>query len=240
MATAMAVCEICDEDFDTEDHKPMCLTCGHTYCVSCITSLSTVHGAKSCPKCRKKIRKPTNELLVNYSLIPSKNKACKQKKKTESKPLCSQHDRQLDYLCVSCIKFVCFTCTRGIHGEHKIEVVNNLLQNADADSKAKIQSAIVEKIKRLKKNLQVSQTLISDIIQLRADVDEWNDFLEDQIRSTKSDLMAWNALASSVGKKNSVECEEILQRLTSEPSENKLPEIKRQLSRILRNVTPTV
>ncbi|XP_018010611.1 uncharacterized protein LOC108668001 [Hyalella azteca] len=228
MATA---CEVCNEDFDSKDHKPLCLTCGHSFCFSCISSLLKISGTKCCPKCRKKIDKPANELLVNYMLIPSKNEACKRKRSTESERLCSQHERHLDYLCVNCIELVCFTCSRGLHGKHKIEVLNDL-QNADVDLKAKIRALLIEKIQRLKKTSRVSGgtlTLMDDIMDLRTDVARWDGSLHDQIISTSQDLKAWDDLASGVGRKNSVQCEEILHRLKSEPSGNMLPEIKKLL-----------
>ncbi|XP_018023296.1 E3 ubiquitin-protein ligase TRIM31 [Hyalella azteca] len=233
MATAMAVCEVCDEDFDSKDHKPLCLTCGHTFCVSCIRSLPAVYGVKSCPKCRKKIDKPINGLLVNYIVIPSKNKACKRKRSTESECLCSQHKRQLNYLCVNCTEFVCFTCTRDIHSTCTIEVLDELHQNANVDSMAIIRSLLMDKICKLQKKKRVTGdtlTLMDNFIDLKTDVKRWDDSLQDQIVSTNSDLEAWDDLASCVDKENSVK--EILHRLKSETSGNTsmLPEITKLLN----------
>ncbi|XP_045613776.1 osteoclast-stimulating factor 1 isoform X2 [Procambarus clarkii] len=56
-------CEVCLEDYDTEERRPRSLSCGHSLCTSCITE-TLMRGVLKCPFCRK-IHMPEVRLASN-------------------------------------------------------------------------------------------------------------------------------------------------------------------------------
>ncbi|XP_018014020.1 uncharacterized protein LOC108671048 [Hyalella azteca] len=69
----MLACELCDEYFDTHTHKPECLTCGHTYCFACISTLLERFGTKICLKCPDESDDECEEILCCRKSEPSGN-----------------------------------------------------------------------------------------------------------------------------------------------------------------------
>ena len=71
MASAAAPeCSICYELYDHENRFPRLLSCGHTFCSSCLENLFD-NNSISCPNCRKTASVPTGVagLTKNYDLL---------------------------------------------------------------------------------------------------------------------------------------------------------------------------
>lgn len=62
------ICSICLEHYNLKS-KPVLLSCGHTFCASCLSSLSHESRIK-CPLCRILPTVPFKGLPLNYSLLP--------------------------------------------------------------------------------------------------------------------------------------------------------------------------
>ncbi|XP_018015130.1 E3 ubiquitin-protein ligase TRIM39-like [Hyalella azteca] len=232
MASATIECDVSNEKFDSGNHKPLCLTCGHTFCFSCIIRLCDVPETKNCPKCREPISQDADQLPVNFALIPTNKISLPSAVGSQSKALCPQHQKALDYLCVDCVESVCFPCSRGTHATHKIEMIDDLLQdNEDTDDVwAKIRPTLQNKLDSVSSVVTLSDSLsgfIDDIIKLKPDFDGWKDLLLAQKVSTEQDLQAWDASGTSLDVNMRLDCKEILSRLKLNFGENgKLPEIK--------------
>ncbi|XP_018014128.1 E3 ubiquitin-protein ligase TRIM38-like [Hyalella azteca] len=240
MASATIECDVCNEKFDSGNNKPLCLTCGHTFCFSCITNLQRLSGTQNCPKCRKPFSQRIDQMLVNYALIPSENKARPHPPSSLSEAPCLHQGKALDFLCMDCMELVCFTCIRGTHKNHEIELLDDLLQEDESvlNSWTKIRSTIHGKLGRVNNLVSVSDdilSLIDEIISLKTEFHGWKDSLLVQKVSTEQDLQVWDAPATGVIENKRHECKEMLCRLKLKPLENmELPEIRARLSAALK------
>ncbi|XP_047736455.1 E3 ubiquitin-protein ligase TRIM68 isoform X2 [Hyalella azteca] len=240
MASAMIECDVCNEEFDTGNHKPLCLTCGHTFCFSCITHFLERPGDQNCPKCRGKIFLRIDQMLVNYALIPPEKTARPHPPSSLSEAPCLHHGKALDYQCVDCMELVCFTCTRGTHKNHEIELIDDILQVDESvlNPWTKIRTTIHDKLGRWNNLVSVSDdilSLIDEIITLRTKFQGCKDSLLVQQMSTKQDLQAWDAPATVVNENWRRECKEILCRLKLKPPKNiETEDIRARLSAALK------
>ncbi|XP_047738887.1 uncharacterized protein LOC108680718 isoform X2 [Hyalella azteca] len=237
MASATIECDVCNEKFDSGNHKPLCLTCGHTFCFSCITNLLKLSGTKNCPKCRRQFSQKIDQMLVNYALIPSENTARPHPPSSLSQAPCLHQEKALDYLCVDCLELVCFTCTEGTHKNHTIELIDGLLHENESvlNSWTKIRTTMRDKFGRVNSLVSVSDDILSLIDEMKTEFQGWKNLLLAQKMSTAQDLQAWDVSASSVIENKRHECKEMLCRLKLKPPENmEIPEIRARLSAALK------
>ncbi|XP_068207622.1 uncharacterized protein [Palaemon carinicauda] len=60
-------CDVCSSPFDTQDRRPRCLPCCHTFCTQCIATMIAL-GHVACPKCRKRHNATcAHQFPVNFS-----------------------------------------------------------------------------------------------------------------------------------------------------------------------------
>jgi hypothetical protein len=215
VATAVLECEVCYEQYDSGNHKPLCLTCGHTFCFSCISSLQKCLETRNCPKCKKKNTQTIDDMVINYALIPCEGKFKREKPQPEAP--CLQHQKPLDYLCVDCMELTCFKCTRGTHATHKVEVIDDLLLIGEAlGTKVKIRS----KIRDQQKHVDSILSWIDEIVNLKTDFEEWKDSLLVQKETIEQDLQTWDDAVISTDENIRQKCKGILSRLKLEPAIN--------------------
>jgi len=64
-------CQICFEEYNNDDKKPMVLDCGHTICNSCLMSILSTNQVRlrKCPFDNKELKRNANEYPVNWSYI---------------------------------------------------------------------------------------------------------------------------------------------------------------------------
>ena len=65
-------CQLCNEEYDTDEKKPLILNCGHSFCKQCITNIITqkTYSNLKCPLDQKELY--SNEISsykINYSLL---------------------------------------------------------------------------------------------------------------------------------------------------------------------------
>lgn len=120
----MAACEICLELYDSEEHIPRILQCGHSLCEQCLRLLKLFDSEGNlsvdnplCPKCRAPITLTRLDLVSkNFSLIEN---AVKKKV-----IYCPQHeDLGLEAIlyCLKCKVYVCAKCIATSHNAHEFE-----------------------------------------------------------------------------------------------------------------------
>ncbi|XP_047737070.1 nuclear factor 7, brain isoform X2 [Hyalella azteca] len=224
MACATIECEVCNENFDSGNHKPLCLPCGHTFCFSCITNLPGPSGTQICPKCRKQLPQEIGQMTVNYALIPPENTASPHPPRSLSESPCLHHGKAQECLCVDCMELVCSTCIMDTHKNHAFESIGDLMQKNQAvlNSWTKIRTTIHDKLERVNNLVSMSDdilSLIEEIINLKTEFQGWKDSLLVQQLSTEQDLQAWDAPANGVNENWRHECKEILCRLKLKPTE---------------------
>ncbi|XP_018007556.2 uncharacterized protein LOC108665323 [Hyalella azteca] len=224
MATALLACEICGEAFDTGIHKPLCLSCGHTFCFTCITNILTVSETKRCSKCRKQISQLIDQMPVNYSLIPLEAIARSNLVRSRSATPCHHKDKPQDFFCVDCLELMCFTCIRGTHATHKIEQLDDLLQKDECvmDSWSKIRSTMKSKLEGMNNFVSVSDGILSladEILNLKSDFEGWKDALLAHRVSTEQDLEIWGNETSVTDENKRKKLKEMLSRLHYKPED---------------------
>ena len=62
-------CSICMEQYCSNKHVPKILPCTHTFCLCCLTSMSTMEGVSSCPVCQKQSATPPHNLVTNRIVL---------------------------------------------------------------------------------------------------------------------------------------------------------------------------
>ncbi|KQK73325.1 E3 ubiquitin-protein ligase TRIM50 [Amazona aestiva] len=110
------LCPICLEVFK----EPLMLQCGHSYCKSCVVSLSgELDGQFLCPVCRQMV--DCSALSPNVTLarvIEALQSLCEAEPSPES---CPTHHNPLSLFCEADQEVICGLCgTIGNHRQHKI------------------------------------------------------------------------------------------------------------------------
>ena len=61
-------CVVCRETYNSTQHLPKILPCGHTFCLSCLEGLPA--AARRCPTCRKPLTVVATTLPTNFAAFP--------------------------------------------------------------------------------------------------------------------------------------------------------------------------
>lgn len=61
-------CPNCDSTYNCSERIPLVLSCGHTFCLSCIKEQTKDKNYLFCNECKKKTQGNHNDLSVNYSV----------------------------------------------------------------------------------------------------------------------------------------------------------------------------
>ena len=104
-------CGVCLEPFDDKAHVPKILPCQHTFCQSCLTSISADTINLECPVCRKKHEVPLRGFTTNRVVIDVIEELLKD---TTSKVLkCARHTSMDSVLvCINCLEGLCIKCVK--------------------------------------------------------------------------------------------------------------------------------
>lgn len=114
------LCPICLEVFK----EPLMLQCGHSYCKSCVLSLSgELDEQLLCPVCRKSVDCSASPPNVTLARIIE---ALQSRGETEPTPeSCPTHDNPLSLFCEADQEVICGLCgTIGNHKQHKITPIS--------------------------------------------------------------------------------------------------------------------
>ncbi|KAF2353895.1 B-box-type zinc finger [Trinorchestia longiramus] len=216
MATNVFECEVCCEDYDAADRKPICLSCGHTVCRSCLIGIVATRGT-NCHKCKQSIRQPVDQLPVNYALIPSSPSS--QNPVSETHPSssvarCENHNSNLDYFCATCDDILCRKCCKQSHQQHKVEFICDIIDkdNLAARIVEELQTKIESKYQQLTNSLSASSNVSRSINAMKTfeeKIQEYSDTLFAEKISLTDDLQAWNY----AGSKSIDEKHELFKRL---------------------------
>ena len=105
-------CSDCFITFDSSDHLPLCLTCGHSLCRSCCMAKFSSQGKVQCSfNCEPETESPES-LEINSPIV-------EKAKSLEKGLLCIEHCEVAGDFCVTCKQVVCELCFEG-HQKHQV------------------------------------------------------------------------------------------------------------------------
>ena len=151
MASKGPQCSICTECYDDKKKCPRLLSCGHSFCSSCLEKL--LHDKIIvCPTCRTPIIVPytgVQGLIKNFALLDF----VKEVHKTKS-PRCPEHsDQEFRYFDEDCGRVICIDCHTLNHNGHKCVAL------AEAASKSrKEMEALVTKASSQANKIKAAET----------------------------------------------------------------------------------
>ena len=140
MASKAPECSICLEDYNDEGKCPRLLSCGHSFCSSCLERL--LHGNSiDCPKCRHVVAVPTGVqgLLKNFALLDIVKEAPKEQAGntghtgTHDCEACDEK-HPATFFCLVCKENMCMTAAQfhkrsKISGDHRVVTFKELKAN---------------------------------------------------------------------------------------------------------------
>ena len=122
MASKGLACSICLESYNYKDKCPRMLSCGHSFCSSCLERLLYGNTIR-CPTCRSLIVVPTGVagLSKNFDLLKIVNNQPKQAVKNKGRQVCEPCDKKhpATFCCLDCKENMCDTAAQ-IHQSSKL------------------------------------------------------------------------------------------------------------------------
>mmetsp|Transcript_27377 Transcript_27377/g.49281 ORF Transcript_27377/g.49281 Transcript_27377/m.49281 type:complete len:454 (+) Transcript_27377:468-1829(+) len=166
-------CIVCFNVFDDVDHKPLFLSCGHTFCKLCLGDLH--RGSQlSCPVCNTLLSVSSVEALpVNYSLLNIPVATAEAPQKDSEAIRCPQHpSKKGKFYCISCRSVICSDCFIN-HKAHEMHDIDGYLGNS--------LDTIYQKAKNIEHVLATRQTELASILDKTVE----NVYkLEEELKST--------------------------------------------------------
>ncbi|CAI5649406.1 unnamed protein product [Oreochromis niloticus] len=186
-------CHVCSETFS----DPVSLSCGHSFCSSCLQKFWEQTKNKNCPICKRKSSK--YDLIVNFTLkeladlFAGRNKTGSSETERGEKKLtvvCSKHEEVPKLFCVDEQRAVCPVCDFSHHQSHKVVPV----EEAVSDLKEQLKSDLKSLQDKRNKYKQVEETynemsehmkkqLLSTERQIRAEFNKLQQFLKEEEES---------------------------------------------------------
>ncbi|XP_047737774.1 uncharacterized protein LOC108680050 isoform X1 [Hyalella azteca] len=203
-------CEICEEAFTSETHKPLVLPCGHTYCHKCLLRLKKEE--LWCPKCRKKHAVEISTLPVCYQLIPKDSADAvieevddEEEEEEDEEQVCSEHNTVYSHWCYACKCQLCHQCFHPKHVACSVTPLDFLFKEKCPEMR-RTQENIVPDISEKKKWLQKqmeknneNRTVLNDLLEtvnkMQKDLEDEKGYLSAAVHQLDSDFTACYALA---------------------------------------------
>ena len=162
-------CPVCFEPL-VDPHTPKNLPCGHVYCVLCLQEM--VNGSKTCPECREVIIIPKDgvaSIPTNFKLRTLAEKHQKvgtvelPSRDNVKKPffsVCSTHEEEQCYYCITCSMLACQTCLHTKHdgARHRTGRLEEIYQEQQRQMQVMMEETS-RSIEQTKERMQKLQTL---------------------------------------------------------------------------------
>ncbi|XP_030579025.1 nuclear factor 7, brain-like [Archocentrus centrarchus] len=186
-------CHVCSETF----RDPVSLSCGHSFCSSCLQKFWEQAKNKNCPICKRRSSKdypPVNFALKELAdSFAGRQKAGSSETEKGEKTLmsvCSKHQEEPKLFCVDEDRAVCTVCDFPHQHGHKVVPV----EEAVSDLKEQLKSALKSLQDKRNKYKQVEETyneviehskkqLLSTERQIRAEFNKLHQFLREEEES---------------------------------------------------------
>uniref|UniRef100_A0AAZ1XLK7 Uncharacterized protein n=1 Tax=Oreochromis aureus TaxID=47969 RepID=A0AAZ1XLK7_OREAU len=188
-------CHVCSETF----RDPVSLSCGHSFCSSCLQKFWEQAKNKNCPICKRKSSKDEpsmifalKELADSFAKRQSESSRETEKEKEEEKEevVCDKHPDVPYWYCEDEDRAVCPVCEFSLHQSHKVVPV----EEAVSDLKEQLKSDLKSLQDKRNKYKQVEKTyneviqhskkqLLSTERQIRAEFNKLQQFLKEEEES---------------------------------------------------------
>ncbi|XP_018016593.1 uncharacterized protein LOC108673302 [Hyalella azteca] len=183
-----ALCNVCENTFNSTNHKPLLLQCGHTYCLACLEDIEA-SGKKLCPSCREEWRGESYELPICYMLIPGENLVPKAAGDATGNKVdyntCLLHSCTIEHWCCKCQVATCKKCISEMHYAHGQVSFDNVV-GQEIDIEQIKQSFNGNLGNKFKEGLKSSLTLCNEGIELMESMKE----IETKLLAWKKHLLA--------------------------------------------------
>uniref|UniRef100_A0A3P9D4H2 Nuclear factor 7, brain-like n=1 Tax=Maylandia zebra TaxID=106582 RepID=A0A3P9D4H2_9CICH len=188
-------CHVCSETF----RDPVSLSCGHSFCSSCLQKFWEQTKNKNCPICKRKSSK--DEPSMNFALkeladsfakrhSESSPEAENEKEEEKEEVVCDKHPDVPYWYCEDEDRAVCPVCDFSLHQTHKVVPV----EEAVSDLKEQLKSDLKSLQDKRNKYKQVEETyndvrehmkkqLLSTERQIRAEFNKLQQFLKEEEES---------------------------------------------------------
>uniref|UniRef100_A0A668U7C7 Tripartite motif containing 35-12 n=1 Tax=Oreochromis aureus TaxID=47969 RepID=A0A668U7C7_OREAU len=182
-------CHVCSETF----RDPVSLSCGHSFCSSCLQKFWEQTKNKNCPICKRKSSKDEpsmifalKELADSFAKRQSESspETEKEKEKEKEEVVCDKHPDVPYWYCEDEDRAVCPVCEFSLHQSHKVVPV----EEAVSDLKEQLKSDLKSLQDKRNKYKQVEETynekqLLSTERQIRAEFNKLQQFLKEEEES---------------------------------------------------------
>ncbi|XP_053180923.1 nuclear factor 7, brain-like [Scomber japonicus] len=215
-------CHVCSETF----RDPVSLSCGHSFCSSCLQKFWEQAKNKNCPICKRKSSK--DDPGVNFSLKELADSFAGKQKVGSSETVkgekmvevvCSKHQEEPKLFCKDEQRAVCPVCEFSLHHGHNVvpveEAVSDLKDQLKSDLKPlqdkrnkykEVEKIYNEMIEHSKKQL------LSTEKQIRAEFNKLHQFLKEE---EESRLAALREEEEQKGKTMSRDMKRIQEQISS-------------------------
>ncbi|XP_005986962.1 E3 ubiquitin-protein ligase TRIM50 [Latimeria chalumnae] len=170
------LCPICLEVFK----EPLMLQCGHSYCKSCLTSLSgELEGQVLCPVCRKEVDFNTSPPNVSLARIIEALQTLGDADTDQES--CPEHNNPLSLYCEKDQEVICGLCgIIGTHRQHQITPISSVFSKMKEEL-----SLLITDVQLQKSNLE---KYISKLINNKSRISNESDVLKWVIRKEFGEL----------------------------------------------------
>uniref|UniRef100_G3N8V3 RING-type domain-containing protein n=1 Tax=Gasterosteus aculeatus aculeatus TaxID=481459 RepID=G3N8V3_GASAC len=157
-------CHVCSETF----RDPVSLSCGHSFCSSCLQRFWEQAGNKNCPICKRKSSK--DNIWVNFALKELADSFAERQKtgstetekgETKVEVVCCEHGEETKVFCEDEQKAVCPVCEFSLHQSHKVVP----LEQAEEEQKGKTISREMKMIEEQISSLSDSISAVEEDLQ---------------------------------------------------------------------------
>uniref|UniRef100_G3N8V7 Uncharacterized protein n=2 Tax=Gasterosteus aculeatus TaxID=69293 RepID=G3N8V7_GASAC len=215
-------CHVCSETF----RDPVSLSCGHSFCSSCLQRFWEQAGNKNCPICKRKSSK--DNIWVNFALKELADSFAERQKtgstetekgETKVEVVCCEHGEETKVFCEDEQKAVCPVCEFSLHQSHKVVPLEQAVRNL----KDQLRSDLESLQDKRDKHQQVEKTyneviqlskkqLVSTERKIRAEFNKLHQFLREE---EESRLAALREEEEQKGKTISREMKMIEEQISS-------------------------
>ncbi|TKS79172.1 Nuclear factor 7, ovary [Collichthys lucidus] len=215
-------CHVCSETF----RDPVSLSCGHSFCSSCLQKFWKQAGNKNCPICKRKSSK--DHPWVNFSLkdladsfagrlISGSSETEQGQKKVEV--VCSEHQEEPRLFCEDEDRAVCPVCELQLHHGHKVVPIEQAVDGLKEQLKSDLKS--LQDKRNIYKHVEETyndviqhskKQLLSTERQIRAEFNKLHQFLREE---EESRLAALREEEEQKGKTISREMKRIQEQISS-------------------------
>ncbi|XP_040051125.2 zinc-binding protein A33-like [Gasterosteus aculeatus] len=215
-------CHVCSETF----RDPVSLSCGHSFCSSCLQRFWEQAGNKNCPICKSK--SSTDEPAVNLTLkgLADSFADRQNNESTQTEPekekeevVCEEHPEVPYWFCEDEQKAVCLVCEFSLHQTRKVVPLEQAVKNLKDQLRSDLESLQDKRDKHQQVEKTYNQViqlskkqLVSTERKIRAEFNKLHQFLREE---EESRLAALREEEEQKGKTISREMKMIEEKISS-------------------------